>query len=401
METSTIARLSLFAGLFLLPAAHPRPEPGLPGLQDEGRRPVRVEVADYQVHEWGTFTSVLDARGRALTWNPFGFFAPLPGFVHRSEEFKPSYWGTVRMETPVVYFYARRPLTVDARVGFPSGKLTEWYPAATALERALVWPGVKILPSSEATLPTSLSGEHYYAARGVAAAHVRARSGEMEKFLFYRGVGSFEQPLGVRLLGTGEARAIELENRGAQPIEGVLLFEKRDGQAALLELGALAPGSSARVASRDLALSGDVSLAPVEKLLRAHGLFEDEAQAMLATWRRDWFEPGLRVFYVLPRAQTDALLPLELAPAPSELVRVLVSRLELIQPELERDVLEAARAVSSGTAIPDEAFARIGQGLTRFALAVVQARREKEPPLEAAEWQLVNWLQKRADPGAR
>lgn len=105
----------MLAGLSILPA----PAGATPGGEEcaraaaaaQERRPVATggpQLSDYRVHEWGTFTSVLAPDGRALSWNPFQFFAPLPGFVHRSEEFKPSYWGTVRMETPVLYFYAER-----------------------------------------------------------------------------------------------------------------------------------------------------------------------------------------------------------------------------------------------------------------------------------------------------
>lgn len=366
----------------------------LPIPQEQGRRPVVPEAGAYAAHEWGTFTSVLDAGGRALTWNPFGFFAPLPGFVHRNLEVKPNQWGTVRMETPVVYIHAERELTIHARVGFPSGVLTEWYPSAEVSDSALAWNGIEVSPGLETLLPTSLAGEHYYAARGVAAAHLRARSGEAEKFLFYRGVGSFEQPLSVRVLGSGEERAFALENRGPETLDRVFLFESRSGKAGLLELRGLAPGEALRVARSELVLGDELSLVPLERLLRAHGLFEDEAQAMLATWRRDWFEPGLRAFYVLPRARTDALLPLTLTPAPERLERVLVGRLELIEPELERALLEAARAVAAG-AKPEIAFERTAT--TRFALAVLQGHYESEPALMAAERPLIAWLERQAE----
>ena len=65
---------------------------------------------------------------------------------------------------------------------------------------------------------------------------------------------------------------------------------------------------------------------------------------MLETWRDSWFEEGLRVFYVLPRAQTDAVLPVTIEPRPSELVRVLVGRVEVITPELEASVRANPRA---------------------------------------------------------
>ena len=41
----------------------------------------------------------------------------------------------------------------------------------------------------------------------------------------------------------------------------------------------------------------------------------------------------MRVFYVVPRAKTDELLPLTISPAPKKLVRTIIGRLELLTPE--------------------------------------------------------------------
>ena len=73
-------------------------------------------------------------------------------------------------------------------------------------------------------------------------------------------------------------------------------------------------------------------------MLVASGLYEKEADAMIKTWRSSWFEEGMRVFYVLPRPTTDAVLPITIEPRPAELVRVLVGRAEVITPEMEKSV---------------------------------------------------------------
>lgn len=54
---------------------------------------------------------------------------------------------------------------------------------------------------------------------------------------------------------------------------------------------------------------------------------------MVGTWQGDWSEDGLRVLYVLPDAETDALLPITIEPEPDALVRTMVGRLEIITPE--------------------------------------------------------------------
>ena len=55
-----------------------------------------------------------------------------------------------------------------------------------------------------------------------------------------------------------------------------------------------------------------------------------EAAAMVATWRALWFEDGVRVLFMVPREFTDQALPLDLDPAPDELVRVLVGRVDCV-----------------------------------------------------------------------
>ena len=172
----------------------------------------------------------------------------------------------------------------------------------------------------------------------------------------------------------------------------MLLFENVAGACAFTEVGALAPGAVRRLQRDAFAHTSELSLAPLEELLRAHGLFADEARAMLATWRRDWFEPGLRAFYVLPRPDTDRLLPLTITPAPRALERVLVGRLELFEPELEKEILAAARAIGTSAQAAEEALAPLGRRLTRFALALLQAREDSDPETARAQWSMVAWL---------
>ena len=62
----------------------------------------------------------------------------------------------------------------------------------------------------------------------------------------------------------------------------------------------------------------------------SQGLFEDEAQAMLNTWKASYFEkPGARVFYIVPREWTDYFLPLQFS-VPADVTRVLVGRVDLL-----------------------------------------------------------------------
>ena len=71
------------------------------------------------------------ADGSAVSWLPQSGQSDLPCFVeHTGYCVKCEMWGRVRMETPVLYFYAPRQVNVDVKVGFKQGIITEWYPRA-------------------------------------------------------------------------------------------------------------------------------------------------------------------------------------------------------------------------------------------------------------------------------
>jgi hypothetical protein len=54
---------------------------------------------------------------------------------------------------------------------------------------------------------------------------------------------------------------------------------------------------------------------------------------MVDTWRDSWFERGRRIFYLVPRATIDSILPLDVKPAPASIARVFVGRIELATPQ--------------------------------------------------------------------
>jgi len=56
------------------------------------------------------------------------------------------------------------------------------------------------------------------------------------------------------------------------------------------------------------------------------------------TWRDSWFEEGSRLLYFVPREFIETVLPLSIAPAPVQITRVFVGRLELITPATEAAV---------------------------------------------------------------
>jgi hypothetical protein len=218
-------------------------------------------------------------------------------------------------------------------VHFPRGTITEWFPKANLNPsyNTIEWNGIKVSPNMRADFPTG-GKNHYYAARATDAAPLRVGS-QNEKFLFYRGVGSFPPPLTAKLLEDGK---VLVKNVGSDPVAGVILFENRNGQRRFASAGAVADQITLDPQSLQDNWSG--LLRNLEEVLVEQGLYEKEARAMIETWRDSWFEEGTRLFYIVPRGAIDSILPLEIRPAPASIARVFVGRMELITPAMIEDV---------------------------------------------------------------
>jgi hypothetical protein len=308
------------------------------------------------VHEWGTFTSVAGKDGRAIEWLALDGPADLPCFVERTVGPRKTQTATVRMETPVIYFYAPRQTTVDVRVGFRQGAITEYFPRAAVepprviptglgqpgFESAISWRNVRILPAAAADFRSERAPNHYYAARATDAAPLEVGQ-DRERFLFYRGIGSFALPIAATV---GASDAIAVTSLGRHEIPALMLFENRGGrighrvhdratrEVRLAPPNLAAPGSGADLGSTRAAL---------ERMLVAQGLYPKEAAAMTETWQDSWFEEGTRLLYVVPPAVVDAVLPLRIDPAPARLARVFVGRLELATEATLAEVRTIAR----------------------------------------------------------
>lgn len=302
------------------------------------------------VHEWGTFTSVAGPDGKALEWLPQSGPVDLPSFVERARySTKGCLSGTVRMETPVLYFYAPDEAAMNVSVRFRQGVMTEWYPSAAASPRSVndsilrspdvagsvSWRNVKVVPHAAEDFPDEGRPNHYYAARHTDASPLRVGR-QTEKFLFYRGVGRFEPRLSAIAAADGTIR-VEAIDGGS--IGDVILFEKRGGRTAYAVRRQLP--SQAELAPLAPAANSNGPIGDLEQLLVAHGMYPKEASAMVATWRDSWFEEGTRLLYILPPETVDWILPLEITPAPVAVARVFVGRVEIITPATQQAVGEA------------------------------------------------------------
>ena len=348
--------------------------------------------ADLVIHEWGTITTVHAADGTPQGGlNRIEESEVLPPFVHRYEpestRFDPKKRlvkaplvpgrpdVTMRLETPVIYFHPRQKFETpfDVHVSFRGGVINEFYPNAVAdvkldtsritekmvtgviprvwtgevlnnyVVGSLDWKGVKLHDTVVAPLTND---PVWLAPREVQAASVfLSDAGEGERYLFYRGVGALPALLQTRVTSgqvtVSAPASLHWLDTDSMVLPNVWHVDVRADQAiAFREHGALTlrKADAGKEAGRFKRFSGgDYSAENLAKLraslkaaLIKDGLFADEAEAMLNTWKHSYFEkPGLRVFYLVPRTWTDHFLPLTFS-VPARVNRVIVGRIDLI-----------------------------------------------------------------------
>ena len=352
----------------------------------------------WQIHEWGTFTSLQDESG----WAIGGINTddePVPSFVHglgfallSPTEEPPIFFQlapschpdvTMRLETPVIYFHPppgqQDIQDANVKVEFRGGWLTQFYPGATpdapgltngafryphlrsTTTGSLEWNDLQIGRGDDWPL-TNTTAHVWTSPRAVQSALVRNADGESEKFLFYRGVGHIDAPLRISRDGeTGQlvfrSQLEDLPEENPLKIQSIWLVDVRDdGEIAFRPLPSLTlepdpnkiliqTPADFRSDDFDSANFGLLKQSLKAALVR-EGLFDDEAQALLNTWELSYFKSsGLRVFFLVPRSWTDHYLPLRIS-LPSEIHRVMVGRVELVTPE-ERARLRDLAAYSS------------------------------------------------------
>jgi hypothetical protein len=338
----------------------------------------------YVLHEWGTFTTVTGSNGVLLEGLSYDDHQ-LPDFVYQRTRSPAGFEGVrCKMETPVIYFYSDRARELRVKVGFQAGLLTQWYPQvrelappvgadAPGLRGGLLdWGKIRVLAPGEGLdrLPSvgrALNWEH---ARAVDANVILRRTpdDQYERFLFYRGLGSFSLPLSAwiedenRTEGEG---ALSLSNVGDEPLAGAIVLARHGHSLRAARLAPLSHAQSTHVEIDGLPeIELDALMQLTARLLEEQGLYPREAEAMVHTWQQSYFESdGLRVLYPLPRAEVDWLLPLSVSPAPRESVRVLVGRLDVLTPRAEQEALALLPRVQSA--------ADAEQLLGRFAIPIL------------------------------
>jgi len=371
--------------------------------------------AKLEAHEWGTFTSLVGSNG--ITQN--GMYhedEKLPDFVHQFGEVgqappadvpslppprRPpgdnnckgmpcrsfqSLVVTQKMETPVIYFYSDHVQQVRVNVRFPEGAITETFPAPVAtfpvpsenvkLENGDTTFVVRILPGFMGKLPEVEPGNIYAHARNVASDLVQSGT-ENEKFIFYRGLGRF-QP---RISMTSQNGALRLmASRVNMPQAAFLVHVDERGDGQMIKVEGLKADQPLEISSKqisylkhhglhmypfDIFRGKDASDLLISSLVQA-GLYNDEAKAMVDTWENGYLKvPGLRMLYILPRAEVDEILPLTMTPQPDALERVFVGRIEILldteEQSLIRKILDPSKSYEEQVNFPVETLGRFAE----------------------------------------
>lgn len=354
-------------------------------------------------HEWGsmqhhvgTSTSEFDLIGEDQS--------DLPSFV--------KVWANQPMigpqviRKPILYFYAQEKQKVNVTVRFPEGVLTQWYPdvsyftpqrdgnvrpgnkqVAPPRNGALAWQQIELNPDTKTNLFAKVDKDHpwWHIARDTNATPVRVinqnRRGAqepiaIERFLFYRGAGSYK-PM---VLPTRNEPGKELSIRvpfSQIDLRGVFLVRVNDSGATIAHAPVLR-------AEGTMALGGPDQIKPVEQAaetakvqlidsLEAAGLFPKEAAGLVKIWGDDMFTtPGERLLYLMPSNEVERVLPLEIQPAPSQTVRTLIAWVELSTPEAEKRVMDLVEKLGSNDAKVRNAAEAELRSFDRFAESILQ-----------------------------
>jgi hypothetical protein len=389
------------------------------------------DPSKFIVHEWGTFTSFAGSDGISLEFRPLET-KDLPKFVFdraaQANLFAQRYavgdrsgYTTKavmptrqRMETPVTYFYSDQERVVDVTVGFPEGLLTEFYPPVRMMfpvfnpkeaekvgKSVITWEKVKIVPASKVTskmIPPAVSGDdHYGYARETDSAMLQIDEKLLgksyyEKFLFYRGVGNFDLPVSMT---AGSEGKFVIRNAGRAPISAAFLVQIEDGRVRCAPVAKIEAAAEVILPKEEMSIE-ELADAMV-KVIVAEGMYEKEARSMVNTWRSSWFgEDGTRLLYLLPQSLTDRMIPLTIKPAPDETVRVMVGRLEILTPQVEKNIERLVVQLASPAQAERDSAMRAISKFGRFAEPALQrvAKVSDDPEIAARAKELLAKLQK-------
>jgi len=333
----------------------------------------------FVAHEWGTFTTIQSSNGKVLS----GMGGEtLPKFVYdmNLRACKTCYKGmagkttlkniTVQMETPIIYFYYDKEMDVDVSVKFANGIINQYYPdrndgEATPDEQEIDlekgrtgwinWKAkiltAKDTPSIKQHIYPDYEMEHEWTSpRGTNSNLVKTKNGDIEKFIFYRGLANFEVPFKAEF---NKDTDIVVTNNFDEDLGYVMIYDLEGvgkyGSPTVWWSGSMNKGEMKVIkkpAKSSTFAEIDNELINFKNNLVKAGLTVAEANSMLQTWYKSKFGYFLdfsnrfKIFWIAPRSFVDKVLPISISPTPTDLQRVFIGRSELFSPEFEKELTD-------------------------------------------------------------
>jgi hypothetical protein len=351
-------------------------------------------------HEWGVFRVNQDAdfanAELRADWDT------LPPFIYGYIKGRvvPQHWGAVEIRfQPLIFFYSGEPLNARVKIAFPGGMPGVWYPAThrpsiegaqkqpkigDALEWSISIKQPQPLQRLRAT-PPQVAADHWIArARKVKSDDIYANFGpgnfdvEREKFIFYDGL--FPQGKWTKIVVDGDN--VKLTSQVAHPVFDVTIVDRRKDKpriARIEKLDAKKTVDQVEFVEADASrFVAEASKKLLEQLVAA-GLYEDEAQTLIDSWKKDMFDtPGVNVFYRLPQSEYDVRMPLSIAPIPNSTVRVGLIYHGHLEPDFAERILEQVKRLDAQRFADREAATRKLLQYGPAALVQLQRLRERK-----------------------
>jgi len=342
------------------------------------------------VHEWGSFMYVQGSDNVVIDGLREDQ-SDLPEWVYVWTQMPLRESSVIRLK-PIVYFYTQEPMTVSVKVRSPSGMLTQWWPQVTSfrpLRRVedkparkvnnghLFWEDILLDPGRSAVYKDAPQDSWWPIARDTDSVPLVV-NGQVEKFLFYRGIGREKHIVNVVV---ADEKAT-LSNTSESDVQDLYVINVVNGKAVHKEIERLVAGTSITC---DVAVGNEAkNVTQLAPRTRAHwqesleevGLFPKEAYGMTSIWADEYLErEGLRVLYLQPAPLVDKELPLSINPKPVDTVRCIAVRIECLSKEQEERIVGLVRQLGAES-VDDQCAAaeelicldRIGEALLRKLL---------------------------------
>jgi hypothetical protein len=322
-----------------------------------------LEENDLAVHEWGVFTVFNDVKyanvNRKEEWGS------LPSFFYRQFPKERLRWVPSAWDKPIVYFYAKNtPMHVNVKVTFAEGAPVVWWPAvASPVEdrpyetgpdarktkpfRKLIWDAwigdkappargqgamVKVedfpLPADCWLQQARLPGASQLTVVGNIEGPGKVRfpgakdRSETERFLYYDGLVPAPDYLRCEKI---DAKTVTVRNRAKFDIARLFVVDRRakekigfafvDGTKKPFKAGTAIKIDLRPIDPEDWPFVG---MKQVRQALLDAGLFEAEADSLLKIWDKRLLQAeGVTAFHILPVAEYDRMLPIDILPVPA------------------------------------------------------------------------------------